>query len=90
MDLAIIYGPAVDLHLQVQSIGREDIVAVGPPGSGLNRKKQVDLKWLAKQEGGANFGRRDGRYGHGWVFLMGFVPPSIAASGTARHPGQGR
>ena len=32
MDLAIIYGPAVDLHLQVQSIGREDIVAVGPPG----------------------------------------------------------
>ena len=25
-------GPAVDLHLQVQSIGREDIVAVGPPG----------------------------------------------------------
>jgi LysR family transcriptional regulator, nitrogen assimilation regulatory protein len=24
MDLAIIYGPAVDLHLQVQSIGRED------------------------------------------------------------------
>ena len=25
MDLAITYGPAVDLHLQVQSIGREDI-----------------------------------------------------------------
>src|SRR3954471_13308131 len=29
MDLAIIYGPAVDLHLQVQSIGREEIVAAG-------------------------------------------------------------
>ena len=50
MDLAIIYGPAVDLHLQVQSIGREDIVAVGPPGSGLNKRKQVDLKWLVKQK----------------------------------------
>jgi len=50
MDLAIIYGPAVDLHLQVQSIGREDIVAVGPPGSGLSKRKQVELKWLAKQK----------------------------------------
>jgi LysR family transcriptional regulator, nitrogen assimilation regulatory protein len=50
MDLAITYGPAVDLHLQVQSIGREDIAVVGPPGSGLNRRKQVDLKWLVKQK----------------------------------------
>ena len=50
MDLAIIYGPAVDLHLQVQSIGREDIAVVGPPGSGLNKRKQVDLKWLVKQK----------------------------------------
>src|SRR5436309_3159096 len=30
--------------------GREDIVAVGPPGSGLSKRKQVDLKWLAKQK----------------------------------------
>jgi DNA-binding transcriptional LysR family regulator len=50
MDLAIIYGPAADLHLQVRSIGREDIVVVGPPGSGLNKRKQVDLKWLVKQK----------------------------------------
>jgi LysR family transcriptional regulator, nitrogen assimilation regulatory protein len=50
MDLAITYGPAVDLHLQVRSIGRESIAVVGPPGSGLNRKKQVDLKWLVKQK----------------------------------------
>lgn len=49
MDLAITYGPAVDLHLTVQSIGREDIAVVGPPGSGLSRKKHVDLKWLVKQ-----------------------------------------
>jgi DNA-binding transcriptional LysR family regulator len=49
MDLAITYGPAVDLHLSVQSIGREDIAVVGPPGSGLNKLKQVDLKWLVQQ-----------------------------------------
>jgi LysR family nitrogen assimilation transcriptional regulator len=49
MDLAIIYGPAVDLHLSVQSIGREDIAVVGPPGSGLSKRKHVDLKWLVKQ-----------------------------------------
>ncbi len=49
MDLAITYGPAVDLHLAVQSIGHEDIAVVGPPGSGLNKKKSVDLKWLVKQ-----------------------------------------
>jgi LysR family transcriptional regulator, nitrogen assimilation regulatory protein len=50
MDLAITYGPAEDLHLAVQSIGREDIAVVGPPGSGLSRRKQVDLKWLVKQK----------------------------------------
>ncbi len=49
MDLAITYGPAVDLHLSVQLIGHEDIAVVGPPGSGLNKRKQVDLKWLVKQ-----------------------------------------
>jgi LysR family nitrogen assimilation transcriptional regulator len=49
MDLAITYGPAVDLHLTVQSIGHEDIAVVGPPGSGLASKKHVDLKWLVKQ-----------------------------------------
>ena len=50
MDLAIIYGPAADLHLQVRPIGREAIVVVGPPGSGLSKRKQVDLKWLVKQK----------------------------------------
>jgi LysR family transcriptional regulator, nitrogen assimilation regulatory protein len=49
MDLAIIYGPADDLHLSAHLIGREDLVAVGPPGSGLARKKQVELEWLVKQ-----------------------------------------
>src|SRR4051794_31903682 len=50
MDLAITYGPAGDLHLQVRSIGRESIAGVGPPGSGLNRKKQGDLKGVGEEK----------------------------------------
>jgi DNA-binding transcriptional LysR family regulator len=49
MDLALIYGPSSDLHLAVQSLGRDPIVAVGPRGSGLSAKKQVDIGWLLKQ-----------------------------------------
>lgn len=50
MDLAIIYGPSVDLHLSVQTLGRDDLVAVGPRGCGLAQKKQVDIGWLSKQK----------------------------------------
>ena len=49
MDLALIYGPSADLHLTVQSLGRDNIVAVGPRGSGLAQKKQVDIGWLLRQ-----------------------------------------
>jgi DNA-binding transcriptional LysR family regulator len=49
MDLALIYGPSSDLHLTVQSLGRDPIVAVGPRGSGLSNRKQVDIGWLLKQ-----------------------------------------
>ena len=49
MDLAVIYGPAVDLHLSVQGLGRDNIVAVGPRGGGLAGKKQVDIGWLLRQ-----------------------------------------
>ena len=49
MDLALIYGPSSDLHLTVQSLGRDPIVAVGPRGSGLAQKKQVDIGWLLRQ-----------------------------------------
>lgn len=49
MDLAIIYGPSVDLHLAVQSLGRDSVVAVGPRGSGLARKKCVEMGWLLRQ-----------------------------------------
>jgi len=50
MDLAIIYGPSADLHLNLQSLGRDQIVAVGPRGSGLARKKEVALDWLLRQK----------------------------------------
>lgn len=50
MDLAIIYGPSADLHLAIQSLGRDRIVAVGPRGSGLAKKKQVGMDWLLRQK----------------------------------------
>ena len=50
MDLAIIYGPSADLHLDLQSLGRDQIVAVGPRGSGLARKKEVGIDWLLRQK----------------------------------------
>lgn len=50
MDLAIIYGPSADLHLSVQSLGRDSMVAVGPRGSGLSRKPRVPLDWLLRQK----------------------------------------
>jgi LysR family transcriptional regulator, nitrogen assimilation regulatory protein len=50
MDLAIIYGPSADLHLNLQHLGRDQIVAVGPRGSGLARKKQVAMDWLLRQK----------------------------------------
>ena len=49
MDLAILYGRSADLHLNVESLGRDNIVAVGPRGCGLARKKNVDVGWLLRQ-----------------------------------------
>ncbi|HKS19933.1 MAG TPA: LysR substrate-binding domain-containing protein [Bradyrhizobium sp.] len=49
MDLAVIYGPSADMHLTVQSLGRDKIVAVGPRGCGLAKKKQVESGWLLRQ-----------------------------------------
>ncbi|MDB5549852.1 MAG: transcriptional regulator [Tardiphaga sp.] len=49
MDLAIIYGPSSDLHLSVETLGRDDVVAVGPRGSKLNERGEVDIAWLAAQ-----------------------------------------
>src|SRR5215470_7557827 len=50
MDLAIIYGPSADLHLTVKSLGRDAVVAVGPKGSGLARKKRIEMDWLLRQK----------------------------------------
>lgn len=49
MDLGILYGRSADLHLNVESLGRDNIVAVGPRGCGLARKKSVDIGWLLRQ-----------------------------------------
>jgi LysR family nitrogen assimilation transcriptional regulator len=49
MDLAVIYGPSVDLHLAAQSLGRDEIMAVGPRGCGLAQKKHVEIGWLLRQ-----------------------------------------
>jgi DNA-binding transcriptional LysR family regulator len=49
MDLAIIYGRSADLHLTVQSLGQDSIVAVGPSGCALSRKRSVDIGWLFRQ-----------------------------------------
>lgn len=49
MDLAILYGRSADLHLNVESLGRDNIVAVGPRGCGLARKKSVEIGWLLRQ-----------------------------------------
>ena len=50
MDLAVIYGPSVDLHLSVETLGLDDVVAVGPRGSGLTERGEVDIAWLAEQK----------------------------------------
>ncbi len=49
LDLAIIYGPATDLHLSVRSIGREEVAAVGPPGCGLAARGTVGMGWVLQQ-----------------------------------------
>ncbi|MGY3602961.1 LysR substrate-binding domain-containing protein [Bradyrhizobium sp. Leo121] len=49
MDISIIYGRTADLHLAAQPLGRDQIIAVGPRGCGLSRKKQVEIGWLLRQ-----------------------------------------
>jgi LysR family transcriptional regulator, nitrogen assimilation regulatory protein len=49
MDMALIYGPSVDLHLSMQTLGRDNIVAVGPCVSGLAGRKEVSLEWISDE-----------------------------------------
>jgi DNA-binding transcriptional LysR family regulator len=50
MDLAVVYGPSADLHLAMEALGRDSVVAVGPKGSGLARRKRVEMDWLLCQK----------------------------------------
>ena len=50
MDLALIYGPSSDLHLTVQSLGRDPIVAVGPRGSGLSQEEAGRYRLAAETD----------------------------------------
>jgi LysR family nitrogen assimilation transcriptional regulator len=49
MDLSVIYGPSVDLHLTTESLGRDDVVLIGPRGSGLKDLKEVNIDWVTQQ-----------------------------------------
>lgn len=49
LDLALIYGPATDLHLAVQPVGWDNVVAVGPPGCGLSARREVEMGWVLQQ-----------------------------------------
>jgi LysR family transcriptional regulator, nitrogen assimilation regulatory protein len=49
IDLSIIYGQPADLHLHVEPLACDELVIVGPPGSGLEEKSRGALSWLAGQ-----------------------------------------
>jgi len=49
VDIAVIYGPAGHLHLDVETLGNDDLFAIGAIGSGLARSSSVSLEWLADQ-----------------------------------------
>jgi DNA-binding transcriptional LysR family regulator len=47
IDIAVIYGPSNDLHLDVQSLRHDELYAVGPAGCGLSERESVSLGWMA-------------------------------------------
>jgi DNA-binding transcriptional LysR family regulator len=49
MDIAVIYGPTTSLHLPVESLRKDTLLAVGAPDSGLDATGFVDLAWLAER-----------------------------------------
>jgi DNA-binding transcriptional LysR family regulator len=48
IDAAIIYGPHSDLHMRLEELLLENLVLVGPPGSGLSPKTPVSVAAFAK------------------------------------------
>ncbi len=49
IDLAVVYGPAKTLHLDVENLRSDALFAVGAPGCGLAAQQQVGLEWLARR-----------------------------------------
>lgn len=48
MDMAIIYGPAEDLHLAAHTLGNDEMMFVGPPSSRLDQRKPVDFQEVVR------------------------------------------
>ncbi len=49
IDLAVVYGPARSLHLDVEVLRRDAMFVVGAAGQGLAGRSDVSLAWLADQ-----------------------------------------
>lgn len=48
IDVAVLYGPDADYHMRVEGLMLEDLVLVGPAGSGLNDQKPVGVADLSQ------------------------------------------
>lgn len=44
IDLAVVYGPAQSLHLTVEQLGSDQLLAVGAAGSGLNGRDSISVE----------------------------------------------
>lgn len=49
IDLAVIYGQAQGLHLNLDPLASDELMIVGPPGSNLEKRKTESLSWLSQQ-----------------------------------------
>lgn len=49
MDLAVTYGPAHSLHLPVETVRRDVLMAVGAVAGPLASQTEVSIEWLASQ-----------------------------------------
>lgn len=47
IDMAVVYGPATAVHLEAQSLRKDDLLAVAACGSGLAGQQSVGIEWLA-------------------------------------------
>jgi DNA-binding transcriptional LysR family regulator len=49
VDLAVLYAPSEELHVEAEPLGRDRLVAVGAKGAGLAGQRSVPLSWLAER-----------------------------------------